>query len=82
MDHSPSPEGSSDESPEQAVEMHGPAESVEVKHEGGEHTVTAKHADGHMHHSKHASAQEAHMAASTLTGDTQQMPDNPAAGLM
>jgi hypothetical protein len=72
--------------PMQTVEAHGPAQEVTVKHEGDQHTVTSTHADGHKHHSKHASAEEAHQAASQLSGaGPQQAPEmqgNPVASMM
>jgi hypothetical protein len=51
---------------------HGPASKVEITHgeggEGGDHMVTSHHEDGHVHHSSHDSAAEAHAAAAHLAG--------------
>ena len=77
-----------DQDPATTVAEHGPAQEVTVKHEGDRHTVTSTHADGHKHHSKHASAEEAHQAASQLAGAgrPQQAPEmggmNPVQAMM
>ena len=52
----------------QVAQQHGPAVEVNVmhNHEAGEHHVSSKHPDGHMHESMHGSAEEAHEHAKKL----------------
>ena len=53
---------------------HGPAMSTHVHsdHTSNEHHVISHHKNGHVHHSKHGSAQEAHdMAAALAEGGDQ-----------
>ena len=61
------------EKPDQVVAKHGPAHTIHVAHDhkGKKHHVVSTHADGHVHTSDHASAQEAHDAANTLSGGDQ-----------
>jgi hypothetical protein len=49
---------------------HGPAVEVNVMHdhEGGRHSVHARHPDGHEHESEHSSADEAHRFAGEVSG--------------
>jgi hypothetical protein len=49
---------------------HGPAVEITVQHdhEGGSHTVRARHPDGHEHESEHGSAAEAHRYAADCAG--------------
>jgi hypothetical protein len=49
---------------------HGPATKTETHHdhEAGMHRMVSHHPDGHMHHSKHGSAEEAHEAATHASG--------------
>jgi hypothetical protein len=49
---------------------HGPASEVSVQHdhEGGRHSVHAKHPDGHEHSSEHATADDAHRFAADCAG--------------
>ena len=58
------------EPPEAVVAKHGPATSVHITHDHAakKHHVTSTHADGHVHNSDHASAQEANDAGSQLGG--------------
>ncbi len=54
---------------------HGPAEEVTVhhSHDDNKHHVVSRHPKtGHVHHSVHRSAQEAHDAASELAGAGEQ----------
>lgn len=80
------PEQDNQADPAAVVASHGHAQSVEINHQDGDHTVTSKHPDGHEHHSKHGSAEEAHSAAGTLAGvaPTQEAggEGNPAAAMM
>ena len=59
------------------VAQHGPAVSTTVHHDhkGGNHVVVSRHANGHVHTSKHSSAKDAHDEAAQLAGA-----DQPAAG--
>lgn len=61
------------ESPQNVVKMHGKAQHVHVSHdnENNKHHVHSVHADGHVHDSDHASADEARTAAKTLGGGDQ-----------
>jgi hypothetical protein len=56
--------------PHAVVAEHGPATSVHITHDHAakKHHVTSTHADGHVHNSDHASAQEANDAGSQLGG--------------
>jgi hypothetical protein len=56
--------------PHAVVSEHGPASSVHITHDHAakKHHVTSTHADGHVHNSDHASAQEANDAGSQLGG--------------
>ena len=73
------------------VAEHGPATEVVIKHEGDKHTVTSKHADGHVHKSVHETAEDAHVEGKQLAGASEDvapedeesdgMPQMPA-GLM
>jgi hypothetical protein len=56
--------------PHAVVSEHGPASSVHITHDHAakKHHVTSTHADGHVHNSDHASAQEANEAGSQLGG--------------
>jgi hypothetical protein len=58
------------ESATQVAKEHGNAHEIKVKHdhEGGKHTVSSKHPDGHAHESEHGSADEAHTHAAGLAG--------------
>ncbi len=69
------------EQPSQVVAQHGPANTVHVAHDhkAKKHHVTSTHADGHVHTADHASAGEAHKAASELAGGDQAQSENPAA---
>lgn len=70
------------EEPSQVVAKHGPAHTVHVAHDhkGKKHHVVSTHADGHVHTSDHASAKEAHDAATQLAaGGDQPTSENPAA---
>jgi hypothetical protein len=73
------------EKPEQVVAKHGPATTIHVTHDrkANKHHVVSTHADGHVHTSDHASADEAHKAAGALSGGDQAAPEaepNPAMG--
>jgi hypothetical protein len=48
-------------------------------HKAKKHHVISTHADGHVHESEHASAKEAHDAASALAGGEQQPAEASAA---
>jgi hypothetical protein len=54
----------------QMAAEHGPATDISMQHdhEGGLHTVHAKHPDGHEHDSEHGSAGEAHQFAGDCAG--------------
>ena len=56
------------EAPEQVAKEHGPATTIHVSHDHkkNKHHVVSTHADGHVHTSDHATAGEAHNAASAL----------------
>jgi len=66
------------EKPDQVVAKHGKANTIHVTHDrkANKHHVVSTHADGHVHTSDHASAKEAHDAATQLAGGDQA----PAAG--
>lgn len=51
------------------VAQHGPAQEIHMQHdhEGGKHTVESHHGE-HVHHSEHASAEEAHQHAQMASG--------------
>ena len=72
------------EKPEQVVAKHGPANTVHVTHDrkAKKHHVVSTHADGHVHTSDHATADEAHKAAGALSGgdQAQATEPNPAMG--
>lgn len=53
---------------------HGPALSTHVHsdHTANTHHLIGHHKDGHVHHSKHGSAQEAHNAAAELAAASDQ----------
>ena len=72
------------EKPEQVVAKHCPANSVHVTHDrkAKKHHVVRTHADGHVHTSDHATADEAHKAAGALSGGDQEQATepNPAMG--
>jgi hypothetical protein len=61
------------ETPEQVVAKHGPATQVTIHHDhkGNKHHIVSRHADGHIHSSDHATADEAHKSASALSGGDQ-----------
>lgn len=65
----PESEPADDQSIEEVVAQHGPADKVEIEHdhEGGHHKVTSHHG-GHKHHSAHGSAAEAHMHGAKAAG--------------
>ena len=69
------------EDPKQVAMEHGPATDVTIHHDhkSGKHHVVSHHADGHMHMSDHASAKEAHDAATQLSGGDQQPAEASAA---
>lgn len=52
---------------ESVMAQHGPAQKVEISHEGGKHHMTSHHG-GHKHHSEHQSAEEAHMEGAKAAG--------------
>jgi hypothetical protein len=62
-------EAGGEESIEDVVAQHGPADAIEMKHNDGasEHHVTSHHA-GHMHKSMHGSRSEAHAHAKKAAG--------------
>jgi hypothetical protein len=66
------------------VKEHGPAHSIVMHHdhENGVHTVTSHHGKhGHMHHSEHKSAAEAHDHARMAAGhdEGEETPEEEAA---
>lgn len=63
--------GESNVPPQDTVNEHGPAHSVTVHHDhaNNKHHVMSHHADGHMSHSMHASAPDAHSHAAQLAGN-------------
>ena len=63
-------EGGMHQDPKNVVAAHGKASSVHITHDhaANKHSVTSTHPDGHVHHSEHASAQEANEAGSQLGG--------------
>jgi hypothetical protein len=63
--------GESNVPPQDTVNEHGPAHSVTVHHDhaNNKHHVFSHHADGHMSHSTHASAPDAHSHAAQLAGN-------------
>jgi hypothetical protein len=65
-------EGMDEQDPHAVVAEHGPAMQTQTTHpaegEEGEHTVESEHPDGHKHHSKHATGEEAHETAACLSG--------------
>jgi hypothetical protein len=67
------------EAPEQVVKQHGKAQHVHVSHDNtnNKHHVHSVHADGHVHDSDHASAQEAQTAAKQLGGGDQTASELP-----
>ena len=69
------------EDPKQVAAQHGPANTVHIAHDhkAKKHHVISTHADGHVHESEHASAKEAHDAASALAGGEQQPAEASAA---
>ena len=70
------------EQPSQVVAQHGKAHTIHVAHDhkGKRHHVVSTHADGHVHTSDHASAKEAHDAASQLSGGDQAPAPNAEMG--
>jgi hypothetical protein len=73
------------EKPDQVVAKHGPATQVTIHHDhkGKKHHIVSRHADGHIHSSDHATADEAHGAAAALAGGDQASAaaePNPAMG--
>lgn len=71
-----SPEGVD---PHAVVAEHGPAMSTEVHsdHTKNEHHVISHHKSGHVNHSKHGSAQDAHNAAMALASQGDQPSGSP-----
>jgi hypothetical protein len=69
------------EDPKAVAAQHGPANTVHIAHDhkAKKHHVISTHADGHVHESEHASAKEAHDAASALAGGEQQPAEASAA---
>ncbi len=57
--------------PSAVAAQHGPASSVTIhhNHQGGQHHVVSRHADGHMHKGDFGSAPDAHAAAKQLSGE-------------
>ena len=70
------------EQPSQVVAQHGKAHTIHVAHDhkSGKHHVVSTHADGHVHTSDHASAKEAHDAATQLAGGDQAAAPNAEMG--
>jgi hypothetical protein len=60
------------ESMDNVAKEHGPATEVHIKHdhEGGKHSLTTHHPDGHVHTSHHGSAEEAHAQGAKNAGVT------------
>jgi hypothetical protein len=58
------------EDPKNVVAQHGAATTIHIAHDNKakKHHVVSTHKDGHVHESEHASAKEAHDAASQLSG--------------
>jgi hypothetical protein len=71
------PDPNAPEDPQSTVAQHGAASNVTVhhSHSTGKHVVVSKHPDGHLHHSVHATAQDAHSAAKTLGGGAEPTQD-------
>jgi|ERR1035437_10110673 hypothetical protein len=69
------------EQPAQVVAQHGAANTVHIAHDhkANKHHVISTHKDGHVHESEHATAKEAHDAATQLAGGDQAGAENPAA---
>jgi hypothetical protein len=63
-------DATTEESPEQVAQTHGPAVEVHMSHEHemGSHHVHSVHQDGYEHHSDHGSVEEAHEHAKKLAG--------------
>lgn len=63
-------EEGSQEAPANVVAQHGPATHTHVHsdHKTGKHVVVSHHADGHMHHNLHKSADAAQSEAAQLGG--------------
>jgi hypothetical protein len=93
----PSPEpmqpeqtGAETESPEQTLETHGAAHTVNITHDSTGHNLESHHHDGHVHKSKHGSRKEAHDAGATVGGangeqdesQDQQEPEADNGGMM
>jgi len=57
--------------PHEVVAEHGKAKTVHIEHdhEGGKHSLTSMHEDGHEHKSEHESAEEAHDHGKQLAAD-------------
>ena len=57
---------------EAVVAEHGPAHTVEMKHDHatGQHHVKSVHEDGHVHKAKFGSANEAHDHAAKMAGSS------------
>ena len=67
------PDGDEQEQDPHAVAAeHGPAQEVQVMHpqdgQEGESEVSSTHPDGHQHHSRHGSKEEAHEHGKCLAG--------------
>jgi hypothetical protein len=68
--------------PHSVVAEHGPASDVHIHSDmkANEHHVMSHHKSGHVHHSKHGSAQDAHKAAAELAEAGDQPSGNPEEG--
>lgn len=66
--------------PHAVVAEHGPALSTTVHsdHANNEHHVMSHHKSGHVHHSKHGNAPDAHKAAMELASEGDQPAGNPS----
>jgi len=65
--------------PSAVVAEHGPATDVHIHSDmkANEHHVVSHHKSGHVHHSKHSSAQDAHKAAAVLAEASDQPSGSP-----
>ena len=66
--------------PHSVVSEHGPATDVHIHSDmkANAHHVVSHHKSGHVHHSTHSSAQDAHRAAAELAEAGDQASNNPA----